>query len=295
MSTIGLRPFHLVFVASLALLPLGSLAFAQDDEPPTPSSGDDESKGGGMMDIDVGDIELGDTKGSSEITYEGSASQAAPTYKSGTVVTITHTSGPIVVRCGDQPGLQARLQYTVYGSDQGKLQKFGDGFGIATTASTTAATVKTRVPPKVPGVASYTATLTVNLPFKASVSITGAQDNVKISNCTGTVKAATAKNGVYATGSFSAFNVSSAKGNVQVESANDAQLKSASSAVATNGDVLVRIPLATKATVTITGSSVNVAHLVTGANSPVRVQGTMNNGGPTLTITGKGKVEVTAP
>ena len=44
-----------------------------------------------------------------------------------------------------------------------------------------------------------------------------------------------------------------------------------------------------------TGSQVDVAHLVSGTNTPTRVQGTINDGGPTITLQAKGKVTVAAP
>lgn len=281
----------LISVLTLAFTPTTSQADDEDLPPSTP----EESTGGGLFDIDVGDIELTDSKGSADITYDGSASQAAPHYKPGTVVTITHAAGPVTVRCADQPGLNARLQYTVRGGDKDKMQKFGDGFGIATFASTTQASVKTRVPAKIPGVSSWTATLTVNLPIQASVVITGAQDAVKVTGCTGSVKASTTKNDVYASGTLSGFNLSSNKGSVEVDMSGDSVVKVASSASALAGDVTVHMPMTQKGVLTATGSSVNVAHLVNGLNSPTKVQGNINDKGPAITLKAGGKVEVTAP
>jgi hypothetical protein len=281
-------------VLSLFAVPT-SLAFAEDDDERPSLGGDPEpSTGGGLLDIDIGDIELTDTKGSSDITYDGSASHAAPHYKPGTTVTVSHLSGPVTVRCTDQPGLNARLSYTVRGGDKDKMKKFGDGFGIATFASTSEASVKTRTPAKVPGVTSWTAALTVNLPLQANVNVSGAQDGVRVTGCTGSIRISTTKGGAYASGTLSGFNVSAGKGNVEVILSDDSVVKAASGATATAGDVIVQMPMKQKATLTATGSDVTVAHLVSGVNSGMRVQGTINEGGPAITLKASGKVDLQA-
>lgn len=289
--------------ALTALLPLFLVlaipARAQDEEggdgpPPLPE--DEPSTGGGLMDVELGDFDLGPSKSlESTMSYEGQFSSSAPNYVAGTTVTITHSTGSISVRCTDQKGLTARLQYKLDGTNQDALKRYGDSIKLTSFASSSGATVKSSVPSRPSTISRSTVSLVVNLPLQASVSISGATDWVQVVGCKGSVKASTSKNGAFASGTLKSFDLSSGTANVEVELTDDAVITAASRASAPQGDVTLRMPLTQAATLTATADTVQVSHLVNGTNVTNKVQGQVNGGGPAITLSGKGTVLVTAP
>ncbi len=253
---------------------------------------------GGLLDIDVGDFDLGDdTKsGETSMTYEGQVQQDAANYKAGTPVKITHTKGNISVRCTDSQGLQARINFTVEGTKQDTMKRYGDSIGVRTYASNYSATVSTSVQGKWSGISDVQVPLTVNLPKEAKVSITGSQGWVSVSGCTGTIKASTKNGGIYVDGVMSQFTLSSGEGDIEIDLADEAEITATSKATATNGEIILRIPLTQSANFSARGTEVQVEHLVSGTNTASHVQGTMGNGGPSISLSAnKGTIKIEAP
>jgi len=289
------HPSRLALVLAVAYLAAAPIA-AQDDEDGRPSLGGEEPERGGLLDIDIDIGDLAATKGDQQsLSYEGQVQHNAPHYKPGTPVTITHARGNVSVRCTDSTGLQARIQYAVYGNSEDTMKRVGDSVGLKTYASTQNATVTSNLPALRPGVDRVDTPLVVNLPRDARVIVTASDGWIQVMGCSGTVKATARKGRVFAAGTYASFDATSSTGNVEIELSNESVITAASRASAPAGDVVLRMPLTQKGTLTATASDVRVAHMVSGVNSPTRVQGTLVDKGPTITLSAKGKVEVTAP
>ena len=184
----------------------------------TSQAQEEEEEGTSLFSIDLDDIDLGDDSSLEEtITYQGTASHAAPNYKPGTRVTITHYAGTISVRCTDSKGLTARLQYTIDGTDKSAMERYGKAIHIATWASNSSASVKTTIPGKYKGVSAVDLPLVVNLPLQANVVVNGREDWIQIMGCEGTVQATTRKNGIYVHGTHNKVVLSSTTGNVEAD------------------------------------------------------------------------------
>jgi hypothetical protein len=254
-------------------------------------------EGGGLLDIDIGEIDLGDDSkgGEQSMSYEGQVGQDADNYKPGTPVYITHTKGNISVRCTDSPGIQARVNFTVEGTKESAMQSLGDRIGIRTYASNSQGKVSTSVPGKYSGIDAIYAPLTVNLPREARIHVTGGGGWVQVVGCTGTVKATTRGGGIYVDGILSSFDLSTNMGDIEIELDAAAELTSTSRASATAGSVLLRMPITQKGNLNARGEEITVDHLVNGTNSPTHVQGTLSDSGPSISITAKTKVTITTP
>ena len=273
---------------------LGVVALALWSQTNTPAVA---QEGGGLLDIDIGDIDLGDdTKGGEQsMSYEGQVGQDADNYKPGTPVYITHTKGNISVRCTDSEGIQARINFTVEGTKQSAMQSLGDRIGIRTYASNSQGKVSTSVPGKYSGIDAIYAPLTVNLPREARVSITGGGGWVQVVGCTGTVKATTRGGGIYVDGILSSFDLSTNEGDIEIELDSESELTSSSRASATAGAIKLTMPIAQKGNLNARGSEVTVDHLVNGTNTATHVQGTLSDSGPSITLTAKTQVTIKAP
>ena len=285
----------LVSPRRLALLgALGVVALAAWSHSSTPAIA---QEGGGLLDIDIGEIDLGeDTKGGEQsMTYEGQTGQDADNYKPGTPVYITHTKGNISVRCTDSPGIQARINFSVEGTKEDSMQRLGDSIGIRTYASNSQGKVTTSVPGKWSGIDAVYTPLTVNLPREAKVNVTGGGGWVQVVGCTGTVKATTRGGGIYVDGILSSFDLSTNEGDIEIALDESAELTSSSRATATAGGVTLRMPITQKGNLNARGAEISVDHLVNGTNTATHVQGTLSDSGPSINITAKTKVAITTP
>ena len=254
-------------------------------------------EGGGLLDIDIGDFDLGDDSkgGEQSMSYEGQVGQDADNYKPGTPVYITHTKGTISVRCTDSPGIQARVNFTVEGTKESAMQSLGDRIGIRTYASNSQGKVSTSVPGKYTGIDAIYAPLTVNLPREARVHVTGGGGWVQVVGCTGTVKATTRGGGIYVDGILSSFDLSTNEGDIEIELDASAELTASSRASATAGAVKLKMPITQKGNLNARGSEVKVDHLVNGTNTPTHVQGTLSDSGPSISLTAKTEVVIGTP
>ncbi|MFH1466011.1 MAG: hypothetical protein ABIO70_16625 [Pseudomonadota bacterium] len=296
-----MKPAPVITLRSTLLFAgLGALALLFAGQSSSPARAQDDEGGlggGGLLDIDIGDIDLGgDSKGGEQsMTYEGQAAQDAANYKAGTPVYITHTKGNISVRCTDSAGIQARINFAIDGTKQDVMKRVGDTIGLRTYASTTQGKVTSSVPGKQTGVDAIHAPLTVNLPREAKVSVTGGDGWIQVVGCTGTVKATTRNGGIFVDGVLSSFDLSTGQGDIEVSLDPSAEVTSSSRASATGGDVILRMPITQKGNLTARGAEVAVDHLVNGTNTATSVQGTLSDSGPSISVTAKGKVTITTP
>jgi hypothetical protein len=285
----------------LALSALTGMALAQDegeskggDEPPEKSPGDVDVDAL-MKSMDLGPTAVGEGDYVNEMSYEGHLSQAAEKYKPGTPITISHTGGPITVRCQEQTGLSARLAYTIYGTNGPNMERFGKGIGLSAYGAASASSVKTRMPAKSAGITRWEVPLTVNLPRQANVTVVGGAGYVQVDDCEGTVKVSNAKGGVVISGKHSAVNVTSGGGDVKIHLDAESTLKGAST-ISSKGGISLELPTTYDGKFSAKGSQVRVFHTVNGPHSDTLVQGTVGSGTTaSLNLSAAGNVDVTAP
>lgn len=256
-----------------------------------------ESTGGSDLGIEdiMKDIDLGPEGGSGEVTYEGRLSSTAPSYGTGKPVSITHTGGTIAVRCMDQPGITARLGYTVYGTKKEAMESYGKSIGLSSWGDANGGGVKTRIPTKPSGISRVDIPLTVNLPLEAQITIVGGAGWVQVIDCKGTVKSTNNDGGAYVSGTYRTFNVSAGKGDVKVELTDQSTVAGTNSVNAPGGSAVLRLPMTFAGKFTGKGSKVSVFHTVMGTNTDTLVQGTVGTGTAALTVSARDNVEVTAP
>jgi hypothetical protein len=295
-----------IVITSLAALATPALwlgaAFAQDEgESKGDDGGTEEPESGGinvddiMKSIDLGPEAQGEDGYVAEKTYEGQLSQVAPSYKPGTPISISHSGGTVTVRCQQQDGVTARLGYVIYGTNGANMERMGKGIGLSATASSTSGAISTRIPAKSSGVTRSEIPLTVNLPPKANVSVTGGAGWVQVDGCEGTVKVSNSKDGVVITGTHSAVNVSSGGGDVKVHLTDASSLKG-SSAISSKGAIDLELPTTFDGKFSAKGKMVRVFHTVNGTNTNENVSGTVGSGSTaTLNLTATGDINVTAP
>jgi hypothetical protein len=280
---------------------LTGVALAQDEgepkggtEPSEPSPGDVDVDAL-MKSMDLGPASVGEGDYVNEMSYEGHLSQAAPGYKAGVTVTISHTGGAVTVRCQEQTGLTARLAYTIYGTNSVNMERFGKAIGLSAFGSSSMGNVKTRMPPKSAGITRWEVPLTVNLPPKANVIVVGGAGWVQVDGCEGTVKVSNTKDGVVISGTHSLVNVSSGGGDVKVHLTDGSTLKGTSS-ISSKGSIDLQLPTTYDGKFSAKGSLVRVFHTVNGPHSDTAVSGTVGSGTTaTLNLSAMGNVDVTAP
>jgi len=232
-----------------------------------------------------------------EISYNGAYSSDAPNYAKGKPVSIVHGGGNISIRCMDVDGISARISYNIYGTDQGIMQRFGDGILMAVSGDANGGSVKTKIPSKPAGVNSSEIALTINIPKgPGGVSVTQTGSGwVEIMNCAGTLKVTSGSGGMYASGNYTSLNVTAPGKDIKIEQDPSGLLTGTSLLSAPQGSIALTLPNTQGGTMNAKANEVSVAHLVMGTNMPSVVQGAMGTKGPTLTLTAKERVEVKFP
>jgi hypothetical protein len=229
------------------------------------------------------------------LSYEGGLGGNAPGYVVGKPVSVSHASGNLQVRCMDVESLSGRLQYTVFGSAEGPVESFGKGIGIAVSGDSKGGSVRTRVPSVSSGVARAQIDLTVNIPRGAAgltVSHTGS-GWVQVVGCGGPVKVTAGGGGAYVGGPMTSFVVSATGGDVKIEV--EETVIAGTSSATSPGALTVSLSAAQNGKIAVKGEEVSVRHLVMGTNDPSLVSGQMGSGGPSITLTAKGRAEVVQP
>lgn len=249
---------------------------------------DDE---GGGISIDPNSIDLSEP-GKEEITYGGGISQTDPSYVKGKPVTISHTGGNVEVRCMDTDKLSARMQYTVYGTSEGPMEAAGKGMGLKAGAGV----VASKVPGKTSGVNRVDAMLTVNIPLGASsVTVTHSGDGwARAIDCGGALKMTSGRSGLYASGNYTSVSASASGGDLKVVMDKDALLKGTTTLSASSGNAVLQISGGQGGKLTAKGEEVSVSQTVMGTNTGTLVSGDLGLAGPTISISAKGRVEVSS-
>ena len=244
-------------------------------------------------DIDIDDIDLGGagSKGQELVTYRGSSGQTAPEYKDGTLVSITHTGGTISVNCIDRPGISARVDYVLEGTNRDALKRFGDGIGLRAWGNSRGGGVQTRVPSASSSIKRKDVPLVISLPPNAQVKVSGGAGWIQVHGCAGAVAAANRSGDIVISGKLTRFTAQAPTGDVTVEVDESAKL-AGSNRVSAGGDAKIRIPSDYGGKISAKGSEVEVRQMVDGTDSDTLVQGTIGEGTASLSITAKGTVNV---
>jgi hypothetical protein len=231
-----------------------------------------------------------------EISYEGGNSATAANYVKGKPVTITHASGNVSVRCMDTDKLSARLQYVVFGTQEGPMESMGKGIGLAVWGDANGGGAKTRVPSKPSGVSRAEVTLTVNVPMGTS-AVTVSESGpgwVQVIDCDGNVKVTGGGGGVYVSGRLTGATVNASGGDVKVVQNEDSVYKNTVTVNAPAGNAILELAPAQGGKLMAKGSEVAVNQTVMGTTTDTLVQGDLGVAGPTINVSAKGKVEIKA-
>lgn len=231
------------------------------------------------------------------LSYEGQNSGSAPNYKKGKPITVAHSGGNVSVRCMETEALSARVQFVVEGKAEGPMETFGNGIGLAVYGDANGGGAKTRIPSKPSGVVSYRVDLTVNVP-KGVPALTVSQTGtgwVQVLDCSGSVKVSAGGGGAFVSGSITGGTVTASGGDVKFVTDPATVLKGATTVSAPGGNLVVQLPPAQGGKLTAKGSEVSVQQTVMGTNTPTLVSGDMGVGGPVMTFSAKGRVEVGQP
>lgn len=233
-----------------------------------------------------------------DLSYDGSISETASSYTVGKPVSITHNGGNVTVNCVPAEKLSARLPFSITGSAEGPMESAGKGIGVrASGDGKGGGVVATRMPSKSSGVASIDAPLTVNVPAGASavsVSQNGA-GWVSVRNCTGILKISAGSGGVFASGAYASATIAAAGGDVKFTQDSGAVLTGNSSFSSAGGNVILQLTAAQGGKLNAKGAAVTTQMSVSGTNDPTVVAGTFGISGPSVNVSAKLNVEITAP
>ena len=271
-----------LFCLSLLL----SGAHAQEDDA-------EEELGFGDLDIDI-DFDLGETA-EPTMTYEGGTDYSAPKYVAGKPMTISHSGGPISVRCSDRDGFTARVSYVLTGTDGPALERMGNGVGISAGATTSSGWAKVRTPGRPSSVKEAIIILTVNMPPSADLRITGGSGPDDVLKCSGPVRASNRSGGGTYEGTFSRVSITSGSGDVTVRMTDESQLSGSSGITASKGDLLLVLPTSYQGRFSARGNPVDVEPMVMGDTTETSVTGTMGEGKASLTLKAGGELTVKNP
>ncbi len=258
----------------------------------SPLSADDDL---GLLDID--DIDLGDGSSNSTAqtsTYTGSVQERKSGLGQGKPVTVSHYGGPISIRCQEGDTLSARIDYVVEGTNETNMERYGNGVRLKLWGDSNSGGVKTITPSKGSGVTSTQVPLVVSAPKNVRLTVNAGSYWVEVLKCDGQVSVANKKGDVWVEGDLSRFSVSAPGGSATVKLKSDSDVKSTSKITA-SGDITLAMPLSVNVKLSARGGELKLDHVVSGNETPTSASGTIGTGGPTVTVSGKGRVEIVAP
>ena len=258
----------------------------------TPLNADDDL---GLLDID--DIDLGDESGPSAAntsTYTGSVQERKSGLGQDKPVTISHYGGTISVRCQEGDTISARIDYQIEGTNEPNMKRFGRGIGLKLWGDSNSAGVKTVTPSKGSGLVSTDVPLVVTAPKNVKMTINAGSYWVEVIKCDGTISVANKKGDVFIDGDLSRFSVSAPNGGATVKLKSTTQV-TGTSKITAKGDIKLEMPLDVNVKLSARGADLRLDHVVSGSETPTSVSGTIGTGGPTVTISGKARVEIVAP
>jgi len=259
----------------------------------SPSSADDDL---GLLDID--DIDLGDGPSNADaaqtMTYTGAVQERKSGLSQGKAVTVSHYGGPISIRCQEGDILSARIDYVVEGTNETNMERFGRGVGLRLWGDSNSGGVKTVTPSKGSGVISTQVPLVVTAPKNVKLTVNAGSYWVEVIKCDGTVSVANKKGDVFIDGDLTRFSVSAPNGGATVKLKPKSQI-TGTSKITAKGDIKLEMPLDVNVKLSARGAELKLDHVVSGTENPTNASGTIGTGGPTVTISGKARVEIVAP
>lgn len=233
-----------------------------------------------------------------DITYEGGLDETSTRYVKGKPVSIKHSGGNVIVRCIDTEKLSARLPYVVTGSDGGALESTGNSIRLgANDDGKGGGVVSTQVPSKRSGVSSIDVPLTVNVPTGASaISVSQSGSGwVQVQGCSGSLKVSAGSGGAYASGQYTAVSISASGGDVKLVMEGGAVLTGSTSVSAGGGAARVVLATAQGGKLSAKGAEVTVQQtLLGGSVTDTSASGSLSLDGPSISVSAKGAVEVSA-
>lgn len=262
-----------LFTLILALTP----AWGQEDE---------EEEGLGLLDLDM-DIDLSDD--SKSVTFQGDFSQRAADAAKNQTIKITHNGGNITVRCSDTPEIVSRVVYTVDGQDEASARAFGGGVKMSTNKSW----INVITPYKGSKIRRAEVNLTVTVPTDAVVTANTTGGWVQAIGCNGYVTISAGKGGAYADGELDGFRINARDGDAKVV-VSDGKISQNSSITASRGKVDLEWPAGQSARISAKGSDVSIGEAFEGQKTDTSINGTLGEGGPSLTINAGNEVRIKA-
>lgn len=262
-------------MALLALIALVSPAWADDFD----------------FDALLNDIDLGGAAAETHV-YSGSSVAVSGALALTGKATIRHGSGNLTVRCGEVEQVKAVLSYTLEGTDQAVIKRYGDALVVTATGQGAAVSVNTSKPAR-PALSRHSADLVVTVPRGAAVDAEAAGGVLTVDACTGAVRAVGAQ-GVSVSGAMKGFDVASASGDIAVVLEEGGTLGAKSAINATKGNVSLQLGYSENAKLDARGASVSVAQAVAGTLDANVALGVLGNGGPPITVRAGGAVAITA-
>jgi hypothetical protein len=254
------------------------VAMAWADVPPEPPID---------IQIDLGpDVEM--------MTYKGGFSQRSSAIAADAAVSVANPTGTTVVRCTDTEYLETRLNYEVEGSAEGPMKTYGDSIRLSVSGAGASGSVRAVIGSRPSAVKNVKVEMIVNAPKRARLTVTSS-DWVQVLGCDGYVNATAGRNGAYVDGNLTGFAVTATQGDVKVVVTNPKPISVASSAKAPKGSVSVVMPLSQNLKFDARAPTVNVAHTVMGTVTGAQATGTVGSGGPPMTLTASGAVDVQTP
>ncbi len=233
-----------------------------------------------------------------DLSYDGNLSESASSYTVGKPVSVIHNGGNVSVRCIDTDTLSGRLPYSITGSSEGAMESAGRGMGLKVSGDGKGGgVVATRVAGRSSGVKEIDAPLTVNVPVGASaVTITQSGSGwVQVIGCSGSLKVAAGSGGIFASGRYTTVSLNAAGGDTKLVQDDGATLTGNSAVASRGGNVMITLSTAQGGKLSAKGTQVTVEQAVLGGTqSETAVSGDFGIGGPTLTVSASGTVEIGA-
>lgn len=261
--------------ALLALILSLSPAWAQEDT---------DAGGGGLLDLDM-DIDLSDDN--KTVTFQGDFSQRAAGVAKNQSIKITHNGGNITVRCSDTPDIVSRVVYSVDGQDEASAKAFGGGVKMSTNRSW----INVITPYKGSKIRRAEVNLTVTVPTDAVVTANTSGGWVQAIGCDGYVTMSAGKGGAYADGELDGFAVIAREGDAKVV-VSGGKITKNSSISASRGKVDLEWPAGQSARISAKGSDVKIGEAFEGQKSDTSINGTLGEGGPSITINAGNEVRI---
>ncbi len=236
-----------------------------------------------------GEIDIGGSTAES-FTYSGSSVAVSGATTPGARATIRHSSGNLTIRCGQVEQVKAVLSYTLDGTDQASMKRYGDALVVTATGQGAAVSVNTSKPAR-PALSRHAADLVVTAPLGVVIDAEALAGDVRVEGCTAAVKAR-AGGALTVRGPVLGFELASANGDVNLVLEEGGTLGAKSAVTAEKGAVNLAVGMPQNAKLDARGASVDVRQGVAGRVEPALVLGDMGDGGAPLVVRAGGAVVI---